>query len=484
MSIIFNNLSRYSFFIRRMTSLAGSVSKNVEGFLDFINKSPTAFHCVDNVKTTLTSAGFKELRDNEQWNIAPLGKYFVIKDDSCVGAFAVGGKYKNGNGFALTAAHTDSPHLRVKPVSKREESNYLQVNVECYGGGIWHTWLDRDLTLAGRVFFRKPNGKISRHFVHVKRPILRIPTIAIHLKRDTNEKLELNKQDHLQAVLALKIEEELNKSTNEKDTTSDGNKKLNDESKKHHSQLLQLLASECNCQADDIINFDLMLADTQPSCVGGLNNEFIYSGRLDNQMSSYCAIQGLVNSLDTLTDETFVRGVLLYDNEETGSESAQGAMSEFTQHTLRRMTRDDYERSISNSFLISADMAHGVHPNYSSLHDRDHRPSLLNGGVVVKTNCCNRYATTAFTATLLKEIARLSNVPLQEFSMRNDMPCGTTVGPILSARLGMSTVDVGAPQLSMHSIREMTSTQALEHYLEFFNGFYNNFKQVYESIEL
>ncbi|CAF4670234.1 unnamed protein product, partial [Rotaria socialis] len=229
--------------------------------------------------------------------------------------------------------------------------------------------------------------------------------------------------------------------------------------------------------------FDLMLADTQPSCVGGLNNEFIYSGRLDNQMSSYCAIQGLINSLDTLPDETFIRGVLLYDNEETGSESAQGAMSEFTQHTLRRMTRDDYERSVSNSFLVSADMAHGVHPNYSSLHDRDHRPSLLNGGVVVKTNCCNRYATTAFTATLLKEIARLSNVPLQEFSMRNDMPCGTTVGPILSARLGMSTVDIGAPQLSMHSIREMTSTQALEHYIEFFNGFYKNFKQVYESIE-
>ncbi|CAF0754632.1 unnamed protein product [Rotaria sordida] len=483
MSIIFNNFPRYSFFIRRMTTLAGSISKNVEGFINFINKSPTAFHCVDNVKTILTSTGFKELRENEQWNIEPLGKYFVIKNGSCIAAFAVGGKYTNGNGFALAATHTDSPHLRVKPVSKREESGYLQVNVECYGGGIWHTWFDRDLTLAGRVFFRKQNGKINQHLVHINRPILRIPTIAIHLKRDTNEKLEINKQDHLQAVLSLKTEEELNKSTKEKETTSDTNKKLIDESKKHHSQLLELLANECNCQADDIINFDLMLADTQPSCVGGLKNEFIYSGRLDNQMSAYCAIQGLVNTLDTLPDETFIRGALLYDNEEIGSESAQGAMSEFTQHTLRRMTRAEYERSVSNSFLVSADMAHGVHPNYSSLHDRDHRPSLLNGGVVVKTNCCNRYATTAFTATLIKEIARLSNVPLQEFCMRNDMPCGTTVGPILASRLGMYTVDVGAPQLSMHSIREMTSTQALEHYLVFFNGFYKNFKQVYDSIE-
>jgi len=143
-------------------------------------------------------------------------------------------------------------------------------------------------------------------------------------------------------------------------------------------------------------------------------------------------------------------------------------MSEFTQHTLRRLTRDEHERSISNSFLVSADMAHAVHPNYSSLHDRDHRPSLSNGGVVVKTNCSGRYATTAFTSTLLKEIGRLSNVPLQEFCMRNDMPCGTTVGPILASRLGMYTVDVGAPQLSMHSIREVTSTQALENYLEFF----------------
>ncbi|CAF4067081.1 unnamed protein product [Rotaria sp. Silwood2] len=479
MSIIFNNFPRYSFFTRRMTTLTSSISKNVEGFINFINKSPTAFHCVDNVKTTLTAAGFKELRESEQWNIEPSGKYFVIKNDSCIAAFAVGGKYQNGNGFALAATHTDSPHLRVKPVSKREESGYLQVNVECYGGGIWHTWFDRDLTVAGR----KQNGKINQHLVHINRPILRVPTIAIHLKRDTNEKLEINKQEHLQAVLSLKTEEELNKSTKEKETTSDINKKLTDESKKHHSQLLELIANECDCQADDIINFDLMLADTQPSCVGGLKNEFIYSGRLDNQMSAYCAIQGLVNTLDTLSDETFIRGALLYDNEEIGSETAQGAMSEFTQHTLRRMTRDEYERSVSNSFLVSADMAHAVHPNYSSLHDRDHRPSLLNGGVVVKTNCCGRYATSAFTATLIKEIARLSNVPLQEFCMRNDMPCGTTVGPILATRLGMYTVDVGAPQLSMHSIREMTSTKALEHYLDFFNGFYKNFKQVHDSIE-
>ncbi|CAF0778431.1 unnamed protein product [Adineta ricciae] len=465
-----------------MTSLASSVSKNVDGFLQFINKSPTAFHCVDLVKKTLTSSGFKELRESEQWNIEPMGKYFVIKNGSCIAAFAVGGKYQNGNGFALTATHTDSPHLRVKPVSKRDVCDYLQVNVECYGGGIWHTWFDRDLTLAGRVFYRKSTDKISQHLVHINRPILRVPTIAIHLKRDTNEKLEINKQDHLQAVLSLKTEEELNKSC-KKEEPCEGNKVSTDESKKHHSQLLELLAEECQCPAGDIINFDLILADTQPSCVGGLRNEFIYSGRLDNQMSAYCAIQGLIHSLDTLAEDTFIRGALLYDNEEIGSESAQGAMSEFTQHTLRRMTRDEYERSISNSFLVSADMAHAIHPNYSSLHDRDHQPSLVNGGVVVKTNCNNRYATTAFTATVVKEIARISNVPVQEFCMRNDMPCGTTVGPIISSRLGMYTVDVGAPQLSMHSIREMTSTQTLEYYLEFFKGFYKNFKRVYDSID-
>lgn len=454
-----------------MSTKSNVVSENVQGFLNFINQSPTAFHCVDKVKETLLSSGFKELKESHKWHIEPLGKYFVIKNASCIAAFAVGGKYINGNGFALTATHTDSPHLRVKPASKREESGYLQVNVECYGGGIWHTWFDRDLTLAGRVFFRTPNGKINQKLVHINRPIVRIPTIAIHLKRDTNEKLEINKQDNLQPVLALKVENELNKV------------EQSDESKKHHLQLLNLLAEECGCAFEDIINFDLMLADTQPSTVGGLNNEFIYSGRLDNQMSAYCAIQGLVNSLDSLPNERFIRAALLYDNEEIGSESAQGAMSEFTQHTLRRLTRDEYERSIANSFLVSADMAHAVHPNYSSLHDRDHRPSLSNGGVVVKTNCSNRYATTAYTATILKEVARLSQVPIQEFCMRNDMPCGTTVGPILASRLGMYTVDVGAPQLSMHSIREMTSTQSLENYLRFFKGFYENFQQAYDSIE-
>jgi len=436
---------------------------------------------VDNVKTTLTAAGFQELRENEQWKVEPLGKYFVTKNASCLAAFAVGGQYQNGNGFALTATHTDSPHLRVKPVSKREDSGFLQVNVECYGGGIWHTWFDRDLTMAGRVFFRKHN-KINQQLVHIQRPILRVPTIAIHLQRDTNEKLVINKQDHLQAVLALRSQEELNKSK-KKEENDEEEKKTTDDAKKHHSELLELLASECHCQPNDIINFDLMLADTQPACVGGLKSEFIYAGRLDNQMSAYCAIQGLVSSLDSLPDEKFIRGALLYDNEEIGSETAQGAMSEFTQHTLRRITRDEYERSIANSFLVSADMAHAVHPNYSSLHDKDHKPSLSNGGVVVKTNCCNRYASTAFTSTLIKEVARLSNIPLQEFCMKNDMPCGTTVGPILASRLGMYTVDVGAPQLSMHSIREMTSTYALEHYLRFFNGFYKHFKQVHDSIE-
>ncbi|CAF0785323.1 unnamed protein product [Didymodactylos carnosus] len=468
-----------------MMSNTSNISNNVNQFLDFINQSPTAFHCVDNVKTILKTAGFKELNENEQWNIQQLGKYYVTKNGSCLAAFAVGGQYKHGNGFALVATHTDSPHLRVKPVSKREDNGFLQVNVECYGGGIWHTWFDRDLTLAGRVFFRK-NDKIVTKLVHVKRPILRIPNIAIHLQRDMNEKFVINKQDHLQAVLSLKATEALNKKKDENDK-SDCSTKTNDgdsESKKHHSELLELIGDECQCKPEDIINFDFMLADTQPACVGGLKNEFLFCPRLDNQMSSYCAIQGLIQSLDSLTNDRYIRGALLYDNEEIGSESAQGAMSEFTQHILRRITRDNHEQSIANSFLVSADMAHAIHPNYSSLHDKDHKPTLSHSGVVIKTNCNNRYATTAFTSTIIKEVARIDNVQLQEFCMRNDMPCGTTVGPILSSRLGIYTIDVGAPQLSMHSIREMSSVKVFENYLIFFQAFYKNFQQVRDSIEI
>ncbi|CAF0823107.1 unnamed protein product [Didymodactylos carnosus] len=467
-SITSSSLKRVGLTFLRMMSNTSNTLDSVTQFLDFINKSPTAFHCVNNITSILKNTGFQELKENEQWNVEKFGKYYVTKSGSCLAAFAVGEQYKHGNGFALVATHTDSPHLRVKPISRREENDFLQVNVECYGSGIWHTWFDRDLTLAGRVFFRK-NDKIITQLVHIKRPILRIPNIAIHLQRDMNEKFVINKQDHLQAILSLKATEELNEKKDENDKSNWNSKKHNENSelKKHHSELLELISDECQCNPKDVINFDLMLADTQPACLGGLKNEFIFCSRLDNQMSSYCAIQGLIQSLDTLTNDAYIRGALLYDNEEIGSESAQGAMSEFTQH-----------------ILLSADMAHAIHPNYSSLHDQHHKPTLHHSGVVIKTNCNNRYATTAFTSTIIKEIARIGNVQLQEFSMRNDMPCGTTVGPILSSRLGIYTIDVGAPQLSMHSIREMTSTTALENYLNFFQAFYKNFQQVRRSIEI
>ncbi|CAE1262119.1 DNPEP [Acanthosepion pharaonis] len=401
------------------------VQNAAKNLLNFINKSPSPFHAVDELKHMLKSAGFQELRETEHWELEQSKKYFVTRNESTIIAFAVGGRYQPGNGFSFVGAHTDSPCLK------------------SYGGGIWNTWLDRDLTLAGRIMVQTTNH-IEHRLINVKKPILRIPNIAIHLQRDINDKHNVNKEDHLCPILATQVQAKLMET---------GTLNLTE---KHQ-------------------------------VIGGACEEFLFSPRLDNLLNAYCACQGLIDSCNgySLAEDTNVRMACLYDNEEVGSKSAQGAESLLTEMVMRRICKGDnlaFEESIPKSFHLSADQAHAVHPNYSEKHESCHQPAM-HKGYVLKINANQSYSTTAITAAILRKIANLASVPLQDFVVRNDMPCGSTIGPILSFKLGIPTVDVGAPQLSMHSIREQGCTTSVAHGIALFRGFFENYPHVFQSLK-
>lgn len=445
-------------------------------FLKYCDKSPSPWHAVDELGTILKAAGYTELKEASPgpWELKRNGKYFMYRNHSALYAFSVGGKFDaavNGR-FAVIGAHTDSPCIRVKPVSKIERNKFVQVGVECYGGGQWPTWLDRDLRVAGRIVYRH-EGRLMEKLVHINKPFCRIPTIAIHLSRDAGTKLEINKEDHTIPIISIaqQIEE------NVKET-------LSSIQKRHHPVLLDAIAKNAEIEADDIVDFELCLADYQPCEIGGALDEFIYAPRLDNLMSSYAAVRALIKSDDSLDNDATCRIAACFDHEEVGSNSAAGAGSALPRMLLKRIIHGvmgsgkvdacAYERAIPRSLCLSADMAHALHPNYASKHEPRMGISLTDGPAI-KYNSNQRYATNACTASIIREMAKTANVPIQEIAVRNDMGCGSTIGPITASNLGIPTVDIGAPMLSMHSVREMCHVCCVKQCEDLFTEFYSSF---------
>ncbi|KAF8358738.1 dnpp-1 [Pristionchus pacificus] len=462
------------------------VRKAATEFISFLNKSVTPFHAVQECVTRLKAAGFEELKECDQWTVQPKKKYFVTKNRSCILAFAVGGAYKPGNGFSVVVGHTDSPCLRVKPISRQQGDKFIQVGVSTYGGGIWRTWFDRDLSLAGEVALKKDN-KLVRKLINIARPVMCIPNLAIHLETDRT-KFECNNETNLRPILESFAAAGLDGAGPKKPETPSCDPR--DISGEHHSAFLELLCEAVGdgCKATDLVDLDLYLYDAQPAAITGLKEEFISGARLDNLVGTYTAVTGLINSLDD--DAAFsscpnVRVAACYDNEEVGSQSAQGAETAFTEHVLRKLaaggSTTEFECAIGRSMLISADQAHAAHPNYSAKHEENHRPAF-HGGVVVKVNHNQRYATTMTTHAVLKQIAYEAGVPLQKMIVRNDSPCGSTVGPILSSRLGLATIDVGCPQLAMHSIREFGDTSSILQAQTLYTTFFKRLHDVLEPM--
>ncbi|PKC64860.1 peptidase M18, aminopeptidase I [Rhizophagus irregularis] len=460
-------------------------STSAADFIKFVNNSPSPFHAVEEAIIRLKEAKYEEIKECVSWRgkLKKEGKYYFTRNRSTIVAFAIGGKYEPGNGFSMAGAHTDSPCLKVKPISKKVKEGYLQVGVEPYGGGLWHTWFDRDLSVAGRVMVETETTKFEHKLVKVERPILRIPTLAIHLDRDVREGFKFNNEVHLTPLIA---------------TVSN---KLAENNEKHHPALLDILAQELKCKVNEIHDFELCLYDTQPSTIGGAYEEFIFSARLDNLMMSYALLIGLINSTknisESLCDDSNIRLITLFDNEEIGSTTAHGANSLLLETTLRRICSafaepgydTIFEETIHKSFMISADMAHAVHPNYCEKHEENHRPQM-NQGVVIKTNAnqasdliqYHRYATTSVTSLILRQVAKKYKVPLQDFVVRNDSPCGSTIGPMISANLGLRTLDIGNPQLSMHSIRETAGTKDVDHAIKLIKAFFEDFAEIDRNI--
>ncbi|CAM9348703.1 unnamed protein product [Chrysoparadoxa australica] len=461
-----------------------TVSPLVTDFVDWLNTSWTAYHAVAESKKRLLDAGYVELREDEPFagKVSKGGRYFFTRNMSAIVAFAVGGAYEEGNGVTIIGAHTDSPCPKLKPASKCSKSGCLLLSTNPYGGGLWHTWFDRDLTIAGRVIVKR-GDTYSHDLVRINRPVCRIPTLAIHLTAaDERNKFSPNLQNNFYPVLASEIMSQLNKPVAAE--TTEGEKK-DQEGSLHHPMLLALLASELGCSAADIEDFELQLCDTQPSVVGGALNEFIYSGRLDNLCSSWQALRALIDSTsgdgDSLASESNIRMIALFDHEEIGSTSAHGAASTLLPEALSRTAYalssnhgpELMEMVRRRSFVVSADMAHSLHPNYADKHDPQLGP-LMHKGMVVKHNANQRYATNAVTAFIFREVGRLAGIATQEFAVKSDSGCGSTIGPMISALSGIRTVDVGSPQWSMHSCREVMGTTDVE------LG-YNHLKAVFEN---
>lgn len=409
--------------------------KQAENLLSFIKQSPTAFQAVDTMKNILKKNNYQAYSPNQKAKLKSGDKYYYLKNDSAIIAFEIGNDPLE-NGFKIFGAHTDSPSLRIKPNSITIKENIIRLNTEIYGGPILNTWFDRPLSLAGRVTVKGNQAfKSQTLLLDFKDPIMILPNVAIHMNREVNKGSEIKANRHLLPVIALADTEAVDQDWFD-----------------------NLIAQKLEIEIENILDYDLFAYETTPGNIVGVNQEFISSGRLDNLAMCYAGIRGLIDREQTHSFNGI--NLLLYtDNEEVGSLSKQGADSLFVRDILESIclnlggTRQDFLNIFDCSFMISADQAHAVHPNYSEYADPEHRP-LINGGPVIKLAASLSYATDSKSAGHFIEICQKAEVPYQWFVNRSDLRGGSTIGSITSAILPISTVDIGNPIWGMHSIRE------------------------------
>ena len=464
-----------------------------------LKKSVSPYNFVEHAKKELKSSGFTQIYESDPWNLEPGKKYFYTRNNSCIIAFNVGQKFNPEEScFKIIGAHTDSPSLRIAPNSYNPKGKIERYNVQYYGGGLWFTWLDRDLSLAGKVIFKDNEGKLTSKIIQVEEPIFFIPNCPPHLKSGSErESLTINKENHLKPLIAtLKVNEILNEEEEKEDDENPKDKKLG---KTLRKIILKELNKDCEKpiinSGEQIIDYDLVLYDSQSPNLIGLNKEFLASGRLDNLGSSIPALYAMINASkdELLAEQSSINIIALFDNEEIGSMTYQGADSNFFLMHLKRIfsqslnitktpySEDLYMRFMAKSYVISADLAHAYNPNYSDKFQSEHK-NLMQQGVVLKINVNGRYSTESENAAVFKELGKLCNVPIQEFIVRQDSPCGTTIGPITSAKIGIKSVDVGIAQLAMHSIREQLGIVDLYYYRTIFEEFFKSYEKVKGNI--
>lgn len=407
--------------------------------IDFLYDSPSACHGVKATQKILNENGFIEIKESDKWDLKAKGKYYVVKNDSALIAFEIGSGNIEETGLRLIGAHTDVPGFRIKPNPQMlSEGKYIKLNTEVYGGPILHTWFDRPLSIAGKVSLRgKSPLKPETRLVNINKPLLIIPSLAIHMNREVNESFKINKQVDTIPLLGL-INEKLEK----------------------EDYLMNLLADELKVNKEDILNFELGLYEYEKGILIGMNEELISSGRFDDLWMVYAGIRALIDS----SENEATKVMICIDNEEIGSLTAEGANSTLLNNILERIAiglgknKEEYYRALANSIMISADLAHAVHPNLGSKHDPTNRP-ILEGGPVLKIAASGSYSTDSFNGAIFAGVCETAGVPFQKFVNRSDVRGGTTIGPVTAANLTIPVIDMGAPVLGMHSIRELASVK-------------------------
>ncbi|MDY0236262.1 MAG: M18 family aminopeptidase [Gudongella sp.] len=444
MSLVYYNFKKDDYMKNKQTF--------AKSLIEFIDKSPTSFHATKNVEEELINSGFKKINLQDKWNLEKEGKYYIIKNNSAIIGFQIGNGEIEEDGFKIVGAHTDAPTFKIKPNPEMTvENKYLKLNTEVYGGPIMSTWYDRPLSIAGRVSIKTDNPLRPKELlIDMEKPMLIIPNLAIHMNRSVNDGVKINPQIETLPLLS----------------------NINDKFEKENF-IVELIAEKLHVEIEDILDFELFLYGVEKGSLVGFNEEFISVGRLDDLAMVHAGLNGIIESKASKATNILV----CFDNEEVGSGTKQGAASPMLRTVLERIAlamnkdKEDYYRALSNSFIISADQAHALHPNYVDKQDPTNRP-VINGGPAIKFAANQAYTTDSFSSAVYEGICKSIDIPVQKYANRSDARGGSTIGPISSSQLDIASVDIGNPILGMHSIRELGGVEDHFNVYKLFKEFY------------